>query len=96
MLSYPHHKNFMEIEKNSFVSPFSWIHKYEILDQMYYTWNIFVPKMFKIVLILMENHQENTYMYLMDQISIVTNMMQVPIKIASSSFQFLLCIWVTL
>ena len=66
MLSYPHHKDFTEIEKKSFISPFSWIYKYEIKDQMYYAWSIFVPKMFKIVLILMTNPQIREYLYVFD------------------------------
>ena len=52
MLSYSHYKDFIDIERHSFLSPFSWIHVYYIKDYTYYTWSIFVPKMFKILLIL--------------------------------------------
>ena len=78
----------MEIEKKSFVSPFSWIHKYEIIDQMYYTWNIFVPKMLKIVLILMENPQRE-YLYVFDGPDFHSNQHDAStlLKFASSSFQ---------
>ena len=52
MLSCPHYKDFTDIERYSFLSPFSWIHVYYIKNYTYYTWNVFVPKMFKIFLIL--------------------------------------------
>ena len=89
MLSYPQNKNFTEIEKKSFVSPFSWIHKYEINDQMYYTWNIFVPKMFKIVLILMTNPKIREYLNLFNGPDFHNKQHAASplIKFTSSSFQ---------
>ena len=41
---------FKNIENGSNVMPFSWIHKYVFRKDIYYNWNIFVPKMFKLLI----------------------------------------------
>ena len=53
MLMYSSGKQLSHIEGNSFVSPFSWIQNYAILSLCYYSYSIYVPKMFKLTLKLL-------------------------------------------
>ena len=66
MASYGHSMEFGEIENNAFVSPFSWSHTYNLGNSTYHTWNIFVPKMYKLNLRLQKYSKLKDSLYLFD------------------------------
>ena len=55
---------FRNIENKSNIFPFSWIHKYVFRNDIYFNWNIFVPKMFKLSLnIIKVIHFEELFLF---------------------------------
>ena len=65
-LNYKNCNAFTIIENNSFVFPFGWINKYLIKIDSYYNWNIFVPKMYQLSLMLMKYCNRKNVLYLYD------------------------------
>ena len=66
MITYRNHSVFREIESKANILPFHWIHKYALKKDIYYNWNIFVPKMFKLSLTLSKVLNEKEFFYLYD------------------------------
>ena len=66
MVYYKTYSDFKVIEKNSFLFPFSWIHKFVIKNDIYYNWNIFVQKIHKLSLKLRNDANKNGTLYLYD------------------------------
>ena len=66
MVYYKKYSEFKVIENNSFIFPFSWIHKYIIQKDNYYNWNILVSKMHKVSLKLRKDADRNDTLYLYD------------------------------
>ena len=65
-LNYKNYSEFSVIEKKSFLFPFAWINKYCIQKDIFYNWNIFVPKMYKLILKLKKYPQKKNILYLYD------------------------------
>ena len=59
-------KSFSQVEIDSFVAPFSWMHGYHVFHLRYYSWNIFVPKMFKLVLRIQNSSLVRNSIYIYD------------------------------
>ena len=66
MVYYKTYSEFKVIENNSFLFPFSWIHKFVIRNDIYYNWNIFVPKIHKLSLKLRKGTNKDGTLYLYD------------------------------
>ena len=66
MINYRNYSVFRDIENKSNVIPFSWTHKYVFKNDIYYNWNIFVPKMFKLSLTLSKVLNEKEFFILYD------------------------------
>ena len=66
VLNYKNYSEFKVIEDNSFVFPFAWINKYLIRNDIYYNWNIFVPKMYKLSLMLQKQPYRKSVLYVYD------------------------------
>ena len=89
MFYYKKYNEFKIIEKNSFLYPFSWIHKYIMKSNIYYNWNIFVSKMHKLLLKLRKDLNTNDTLYLYDGPDYYCNKYDFTIRrtVTSSSFQ---------
>ena len=48
LYSFRNYKNFSDIENTTFIHPFSWNHNYILANICHHTWNIVVPKMYRI------------------------------------------------
>ena len=66
MALYSSGMQFSHIESNSFVSPFSWIQSYAISSLHYYSYSIYVKKMFKLRLKLNHANGSKMHLYLYD------------------------------
>ena len=64
VLNYKNYTEFKVIEDNSFVFPFALINKYLIRNDIYYNWNIFVPKMYKLSLKIQKQPYWKNVLYL--------------------------------
>ena len=66
MLTQKNYNGFAFIESNSLVLPYSLIHKYKVIKENYYSWNIFESKMFKLSLELTRAPNRKGIFYLYD------------------------------
>ena len=64
--NFKNYNDFQIIENNSFVFPFGWINTYFIRNYVYHNWNIFVPKLYRLLLKIMKHPNSKNILYLYD------------------------------
>ena len=91
LYKFKNYNNFNLIENVTFLYPFSWNHIYIISNTYYYSWNILVPKMYRLLMKILKVLQIKRTVIIFDGPDLNNKELEIDTKhlVTASSFQVL-------